>query len=134
MRGVGFVYYVQRSDDERLIKIGWSTQVLSRLMALTAAEKSPLVLRAVEIAIGASAEHLRHRQFGHLRVRGEWFLPDHDLVDHVERVRELAPSIIELSRIRTILSSRANKYKTPRFPLRVAGGVDHPAHQHLSES
>lgn len=77
------VYYVQRASDS-LIKIGFSTVPRERLGTLRR-EHGPLDLLATHKG-GRDAERIQHRRFDHLRVTGEWFRPEPELLDHIERI------------------------------------------------
>jgi hypothetical protein len=77
------VYYVQRAKDG-LIKIGFSSVPRERLVTLRR-EHGPLELLATHKG-GRDAERIQHRRFDHLRVTGEWFRPEPELLAHIERI------------------------------------------------
>lgn len=79
------VYYVQRASDS-LIKIGFSSVPRDRLVTLRR-EHGPLELLATHKG-GRDAERIQHRRFDHLRVTGEWFRPEPDLLAHIERINQ----------------------------------------------
>lgn len=76
------VYYVQRGDG--LIKIGFSSVPRQRVANLRR-EHGPLELLATHKG-GRDAEQVQHRRFDRLRVTGEWFRPEPELLAHVERI------------------------------------------------
>lgn len=80
------VYFVQHGDGGP-IKIGWTADLPARLTDLQIA--SPVALRVLgTVAGGESVERALHGRFHHLRVRGEWFRPDPELLDFVRAQAE----------------------------------------------
>lgn len=76
-----FVYYVRRPDGA--IKIGTTWNLKTRMQAFR--NVSPAELLASHSG-GQIAEAALHRRFRHLRLDGEWFKPDPDLLAHIEHV------------------------------------------------
>jgi len=74
------VYYVRRGD---LIKIGTTADPVTRFAAIL-----PDEILAYEPGSG-SEETYRHRQFFHLRCRGEYFTPAPELLEHARRLRQM---------------------------------------------
>lgn len=74
------VYYVRIGD---LIKIGTTIKLSQRMYDLMGDE-----VLATEPG-GRELEQSRHRQFAHLRVRGERFRSDQELLDHAAALRKL---------------------------------------------
>lgn len=72
------VYYIRR--DSR-IKIGTTTNMQQRMSQLM-----PDEILATEPG-GRAMEKQRHKQFAHIRYRGEWFTPSEELLAHIEAVR-----------------------------------------------
>lgn len=72
------VYYIRIGD---LIKIGFTTNMRQRMSQLL-----PDEVLATEPG-PAELERMRHRQFAHLRVRGERFRRGEDLISHVAMIR-----------------------------------------------
>lgn len=73
------VYYIRFGDR---IKIGYTTSIEARLAnlphdELLAIEPGPMDL-----------EKMRHQQFKHAKIRGEWFHPHPDLLSHIEMLIE----------------------------------------------
>ena len=65
------------------VKIGTSTQPEQRLKTLQATIPLDLVpLRVVPVADGYHAEHMLHVKFAPLRVRGEWFRAEAELLEY----------------------------------------------------
>lgn len=69
------VYFAQRRKGG-LIKIGWSRSVSARMRVL----KAKLL---GSIKGERSAEKATHKEFAHLRVRGEWYRPSEELLEHI---------------------------------------------------
>jgi hypothetical protein len=79
------IYYIQAGE---YLKIGYtgSPTADGRLAALQTA--SPLDLRILATEPGEVVDETAlHRRFAHLRVRGEWFRFEGELLDHVARVQ-----------------------------------------------
>jgi hypothetical protein len=81
-----YVYYVRIGD---VIKIGTTGAFKQRMNTLM-----PDEILAVEPG-GLQLERLRHREFAHLRVRGERFSPGDDLMAHIASVRAEHPEFPE---------------------------------------
>jgi hypothetical protein len=82
------VYFIRSGDA---IKIGFTQDVVARLSALQTASSIPLELLAS--IDGDKAEEARqHRRWRHLRIRGEWFRADEELLRYIRALAgELAP-------------------------------------------
>lgn len=78
------VYYLQRASDS-LIKIGFSTVPRVRIVNLRR-EHGPSEVLATHKG-GRDAERVQHRRFDHLRVTGEWFRPEPELLAHIGRIK-----------------------------------------------
>jgi hypothetical protein len=94
------VYFIQPSGGG-LVKIGVAVDPEKRLRALQVANHERLVLRRVEEGDEMREAEL-HKQFAHLRVRGEWFWPGVDLAEYAEAVPgqdEVIESLIASSRM-----------------------------------
>lgn len=76
---IGEVVYYMRIGNR--VKIGWSTNLPSRLASI-----NPEELMATEPG-DRRLESLRHREFGPLRTHGEWFRLEGRLVEHIDRLR-----------------------------------------------
>jgi hypothetical protein len=74
------IYYIRRGD---LIKIGTTTEPAKRFTALL-----PDEILAFEPGV-LTSELLRHRQFDHLRYRGEYFRSAPELTEHIRQLRHL---------------------------------------------
>jgi hypothetical protein len=89
-RHVPLIYFARR---DRLIKIGWSSQLYKRMKAVQA---KPLATEPGDIV----RERQLHRRFAHLLAQGnEWFHPGPDLIAYINDLREKAgaPPITALS-------------------------------------
>jgi len=73
------VYYIRMRDT---IKIGTTMNMGTRMPSLV-----PDEILATEPG-SEPLERLRHKQFAHLRIRGERFRPEQDLLDHIEMIRK----------------------------------------------
>lgn len=78
---VAGVYFVKTGD---FIKIGYGSNIASRLLALQCANPQPLQLMHWERG-SMSDERAFHKRFEHQRTRGEWFSFDGELLDYVKR-------------------------------------------------
>lgn len=78
------VYYFGNPLTQQ-VKIGTSTNLGSRIATLRKSYPRALIL-ATEPGTYSMEWH-RHQQFGRLRVGGEWFLKDPDLMEHVNLMR-----------------------------------------------
>ena len=74
------VYFIQGCETQR-IKIGISNNVDSRLKGIQSSE--PLKLLAVIKQGGKDLERRLHEKFEGLRVHGEWFRPDPQLLEYI---------------------------------------------------
>ena len=77
---VGFTYFIRAGAS---IKIGAATDFKKRLTALQTAHERPLEVLAV-VPASAAPEYEVHQQFAHLRLRGEWFRADRELLQFIE--------------------------------------------------
>ena len=74
------MYFIQGCETQR-IKIGISHDVNSRLKGIQSSE--PLKLLAVIKQGGKDLERRLHQKFQDLRVHGEWFKPDPQLLEYI---------------------------------------------------
>lgn len=79
----GFTYFVRDGD---MIKIGSSMSPKSRITSLQTASPRPLETMAI-VPMDIADEFGTHRKFSHLRVRGEWFRAEPDLLRFIESVK-----------------------------------------------
>lgn len=84
--GRDFVYFIQATKS-KAIKIGYSWDPPRRLQAIQAGhpEKLELLLQVPGTRV---EEHALHRQFGSLRLAGEWFRWDASLCEYIDGLRE----------------------------------------------
>jgi hypothetical protein len=82
----GWTYF---ASDGELVKIGFSAKPNRRLRQIECD-----LGRAIEpLAIvpdGIAGEYETHKRFAHLRVRGEWFRPESDLLAFIEEMKVAA--------------------------------------------
>lgn len=79
----GFTYFVRDGD---VIKIGSSAQPKRRIYALQTGAARPLEILAV-VNMDIADEFTTHQQFAHLRVRGEWFRAETDLLQFIDKIK-----------------------------------------------
>lgn len=75
------VYFVH-APDANLVKIGATTNLRARLLALQNASPVPLVL-IQSIAGGKDEERVLHQRWAHLRSHGEWFEASPELMHFI---------------------------------------------------
>lgn len=79
------IYFIQRGTSGP-IKIGAASNVERRLTSLQCACSEPLhLLHAVDQSDGIT-ERSFHRMFRHLNRGGEWFAPDHELLNFIAKL------------------------------------------------
>ena len=78
------VYFI-RSGTGGPIKIGFSTYTPTRLRNLQMTSGQDLTLLAT-IPGDLHREHELHRRFRHLRIHGEWFRPESDLLGFIAEI------------------------------------------------
>lgn len=77
-----WIYFIQ-GDDGGPIKIGFTCQLAARVTDLQCGYPFGR-LRFVGLVLGvAQDERGVHGLFAHLRLRGEWFRPGADLLEHI---------------------------------------------------
>lgn len=73
-----------------LIKIGRSDDVAARVRALRSQNGAPIKFLGI-LSNDPGTEFEHHQRWAHLRRHGEWFTPNHDLVERIARARGAAP-------------------------------------------
>ncbi|WP_054308958.1 GIY-YIG nuclease family protein [Mesorhizobium sp. 1M-11] len=79
-----FVYFVTAEAADYPIKIGISTNRTLRFLSLQNALPYELKILAVMPTDDPLLERRLHRQFAHLRLRGEWFLRAPELLAYID--------------------------------------------------
>ena len=87
-----FVYFI--SDEDGYIKIGKASNVEARFNQLQTASRQELTVLAVKRG-GHVLEGELHKRFSHLRVRGEWFKGDEELLNYVEGLKATSEQLPE---------------------------------------
>lgn len=87
----GFTYFVRDGD---MIKIGSSMRPADRISNLQTGSSRPLEVLAV-VSQEIADEFGTHQLFDHLRVRGEWFRADQELLYFIEGVKAAAAALPE---------------------------------------
>jgi len=81
---LGFIYFLTCIGSEHYpIKIGWSnTPIEARVAQLQGG--NPNLLTVLGLLTGSMEDEQNlHRRFGHLRIRGEWFVRNGELIDYI---------------------------------------------------
>lgn len=107
----GHVYFIRAADA---IKIGFSIDPPGRLASLQTSNPEDLHLMGAVRGTTADEREL-HVMFCHLRLRGEWFRAEEELIDHIKSVlideewehRRPAPSLETLAIIKDLINQRA---------------------------
>lgn len=87
----GVTYFIRAGDA---IKIGSAAHFKRRLHALQTAHEKPLEVLAV-VPASLADEFRTHQLFAHLRIRGEWFRADQELLHFIEGVKAHTISLPE---------------------------------------
>jgi len=78
----GYAYFIQHEDGGP-IKIGTSIDCERRLRDLNVNSHDPRYRLLASVEGGRNAENDLHIRFRRIRVHGEWFLPDPELLDYI---------------------------------------------------
>jgi excisionase family DNA binding protein len=80
---MGHVYFIQENNSGA-IKIGWSSNIKKRLIAMQTYNASQLKLLG---AFNGTSEDEKRTQenFAKYRIKGEWFRPEKELMDFIEK-------------------------------------------------
>ncbi|MEM9220491.1 MAG: GIY-YIG nuclease family protein [Cyanobacteria bacterium P01_F01_bin.150] len=85
--GVHFVYFILNSDSSA-IKIGMAKNLERRLKSLQTSSPAKLeLIRSVQVSSQGEArelEKLLHQKFEHIRITGEWFRAESELIHYIE--------------------------------------------------
>lgn len=76
------IYFIQESGSGA-IKIGWSNSTEARKNALQIGTPHSLTILG-EVPGEHSVESKIHKKFDHLRISGEWFKPEKELLDFID--------------------------------------------------
>jgi hypothetical protein len=82
------VYFIQ--DGNGFIKIGFSTNFLARFNDINVAVSSHLTILGVIFGTHKREKEI-HRQFSHLRIKGEWFRVTEELLSFIRMTTQSAP-------------------------------------------
>jgi len=84
------VYLIQAGDDQGPVKIGFSDNVKNRLESLRTGNHLPLRLIAeIECPSASDLERALHGEFAPLRMEGEWFRFDHQILNTIAAIQLL---------------------------------------------
>lgn len=79
----GSCVYFAQADDR--VKVGWSRKIATRMAQLQTGNAAPIQLLGFTPG-GRTKERQIHQQFAHLRVAGEWFQAERELLAYIETV------------------------------------------------
>ena len=79
----GCVYFVQEGEGGA-IKIGYAKNPIARLKELQVANPDKLNMLGVIRVDSGNLEYLIHKKFAHLKIRGEWFRPEKELLEYIK--------------------------------------------------
>jgi T5orf172 domain len=84
-----FVYFIL-NEDSNAIKIGRAKDLAKRMKALQTSSPAQLkLIKSVQVESGEAAQALEqslHRQFGEIRLAGEWFKAEAHLLEYISQV------------------------------------------------
>jgi Meiotically up-regulated gene 113 len=103
----GFTYFMRRGA---FIKIGHSANPSSRSDDLQVNFPDEIEILAV-IPDTVLREEDAHRKFWHLRKRGEWFRPEPELVEFIERISPAAKEMVRRHEQRRALKDLMHSYE-----------------------
>ena len=83
----GVVYFVRSGDS---IKIGSASDFKRRSSSLQTASPEPLNVLAI---VPGLDEYKIHQRFAHLRIRGEWFRAEPELLEFIQLVKVETPPV-----------------------------------------
>lgn len=81
-----YVYFVSAEHEGFPIKIGISESHKTRFTALQVALPYPLKVLAILPTEDGIFERRLHRKFAHLRLNGEWFKADPELISYIDNL------------------------------------------------
>jgi len=88
----GFVYFIQ-GENGGAIKIGYSKDPEVRLKTLQTSY--PDILKVLCLIPGnANTETKYHKAFEHLKLNGEWYKPDKEIFDEIEKLKAKYPHVV----------------------------------------
>jgi hypothetical protein len=88
---MSFVYFMRLESPLGEIKIGVSSDVEARRASLQSNNPYPIIILATRPG-GVREEYAVQRKFLHLRLRGEWFKPDEELLEYIWNLPEVLPA------------------------------------------
>lgn len=103
--GPGFVYFIQGQCGGP-IKIGYAKNVCTRLKELQTGQPDSLVILATFPGY-FNDEQKMHKKFEHIRLRGEWFKPEKELLYFIEKYK------VKIS-LKEEISKYMDKYAQPK--------------------
>ena len=109
-----YVYFI-RAMESGNIKIGYTYDPADRLKDLQVGSSEELkYMFVVPVSceeVAKSLEYEFHTKFAHLNIRGEWFEPDKELIEFVEKA-ELLSKVVDSKDFKEENSTRVKKEKT----------------------
>lgn len=87
-REQGGVYFISRGHNGP-VKIGWTSHLMRRWGQLQAAEREETFLMGWIRGGTRADERAMHKRFSHLRIQGEWFRQDSELLSFMRGLERL---------------------------------------------
>lgn len=78
------IYFIQKQAGP--IKVGYSANVSSRLQTLQTGSPESLTLLA-QLSGNRTLERYIHNKFAHLKLEGEWFKPERELLAYIDELK-----------------------------------------------
>lgn len=78
--GSGYVYFIQQTQEPKLIKIGYTKDIKQRMRQLKIANPCDIILLGVVTNASYADEKTYHTKFAFEHVTGEWFVPSARLI------------------------------------------------------
>lgn len=87
----GYLYFIQLDDDKRLVKIGFSRNVVKR-WATGFVTDNPYPIKVICVCREATPriERVLHDFFKDYRYRGEWFFPAEEIMEFAAKMNGIA--------------------------------------------
>lgn len=90
LRVGGLAYFIQHATGGA-IKIGISADPTMRLQNINMSAHDPQYAYLATEHGGRPREAELHARFAHLRMHGEWFRPEQELLEYIEEARDAQP-------------------------------------------
>lgn len=91
-----YVYFIQEITS-KFIKIGFAASVASRKAIIQSSNPHEVIILGI-MEGGAKEEAIIHEQFSHLRIRGEWYKSNEDLLNFIKHNSITGPIPVNLNK------------------------------------